>query len=272
MRLTAVLLAVLPVIATAQQQQKPLGETVQSWFDKAKSYIPNAASAPVASTAAKAAASTNIVHLTNDNWKSVLKPSTSDPFQGPETWMVFISGGNKTCYGRCAGVEEAWNKSAALLAADPSSPRLAYLNCDQQPVLCATWAAGPPTIWHVQLPVPGPDQSTPATTVRIIGLNTTTTTAVDIIEIHSRKTYENKPVYEGALHPFNGWVAQYGLLTPLGYTLYVFANVPSWAFMIGISMFSRYYMSRRAGGGAEDNPARRSAPLGGAPAANEPTG
>ncbi|KAI4182301.1 MAG: hypothetical protein L6R41_006066 [Letrouitia leprolyta] len=243
MRLTAILLAVaLPLTATAQQQ-KPLTETLQSWFEKAKSYLPNnvAAPAPIASTAAKVA-STNIVHLTNENWKSVLKPSTSDPFQGPETWMVFISGGNKTCYGRCAGVEQAWNKSASLLAADPSSPQLAYLNCDQQPVLCATWAAGPPSIWHIQIPVARADQSRPATTVRIIGLNTTTTTAINIIELHSQKKYEKRPVYEGALHPFNGWVAQYGLLTPLGYTLYVFANVPSWAFMIGISMFSRYYM------------------------------
>ncbi|KAL9003448.1 MAG: hypothetical protein Q9188_003675 [Gyalolechia gomerana] len=240
MRLAAVLIAVLPLTVTAQQQ-KPLGEKLQSWFDKAKSYIPNAASAPVASTAAKAASS-NVVQLTKDNWRSVLTPSTSDPFQGPESWMVFISGGNKTCYGKCAGLEQAWSKSSALLAADPSSPRLAYINCDKQPVLCAIWAAGPPTIWHIQLPIAQADQSTPATTIRIIGLNTTTTTAIDIIHIHTQRTYEKKPVYEGALHPFNGWVVHYGLLTPLGYTLYVFANVPSWAFMIGISMFSRYIM------------------------------
>ncbi|KAL9029305.1 MAG: hypothetical protein Q9196_002445 [Gyalolechia fulgens] len=242
MRLTPVLIAVLPLTVTAEQQ-KPLGGSLQTWFewfDKAKSYIPNAASAPL-STAAKAASS-NVVSLTKDNWKSVLKPSTSDQFEGPESWMIFISGGNKTCYGKCGGVEQAWNKASALLAVDPSSPRLAYINCDKQPVLCSIWATGPPKIWHVQLPVAQADQSTPATTVRIIGLNTTTTTAVDITQIHTKRTYENKPVYEGALHPFNGWVAQYGLLTPLGYTLYLFAIVPSWAFMIGISMFSRYFM------------------------------
>ncbi|KAL8900359.1 MAG: hypothetical protein Q9207_005729 [Kuettlingeria erythrocarpa] len=269
MRLTASLLAILP-LAIAAQQQKPLGENVQSWFEKAKSYIPNAASAPIASTAAKAAAS-NVVPLTKDNWQSVLTPSTTDPFEGPESWMVFFSGGNKTCYGKCAGVEQAWNESAALMAVDPSSPRLAHVNCDRQPVLCASWSAGPPTIWYIQLPITQADQSKPATTIRIVGLNTTSTTAKDIVKIYTEKTYEKKPVYEGALHPFDGWVAQYGLLMPLGYVMYGFANIPSWAFMIGISMFSRYIMSKRTGGPQQEvNQAQRSAPLGGAPPANEP--
>ncbi|KAL8720466.1 MAG: hypothetical protein Q9181_007907 [Wetmoreana brouardii] len=239
MRLSAFLLALLPItVATAQQQQQ---KPPQSWLDKVKSYIPKAASAPVASAAAKAAAN-SVVTLTNDNWRSVLTPSTTDPSEGPESWMVFFSGGNKTCYGRCTGVEKAWNESAALLATDPSAPKLAYVNCDKSPVLCTTWAAAAPTIWHIQLPVVAPDQSKPATTIRILGLNTTTTTARDIVKIHSEKTYEKRPVYEGALHPFDGWVAKSGLSVPLGYVLFAFANVPSWAFMIVISMGSRYVM------------------------------
>ncbi|KAL9595363.1 MAG: hypothetical protein Q9219_006489 [cf. Caloplaca sp. 3 TL-2023] len=267
MRLTLSLLALLPFTIVAQEQ-KPLRDRVTSLFNKAKGYIPNAASAPVASTAAKAAAS-NVTPLTKNNWQSVLTPSTTEPLEGPETWMVFFTGGNKSCYGRCAGVEKAWNESATILAADPSSPKLAYANCDKQPILCATWAAAPPTIWYIQLPVAKPDQSTPATTVRIVGLNTTTATAADIVKIHTQKTYEKRPVYESDLHPFNGWVARYGLLTPLGYVLYTFANVPSWAFMIIISMFSRYIM-RVVGPQQEVNRAQRSAPLGGAPPANEP--
>ncbi|KAL8645973.1 MAG: hypothetical protein Q9210_006408 [Variospora velana] len=268
MRLSASLLALLLPMGMAAQQQKPLGENLQSWFDKAKSYLPNAATAPIASTAAKAAA-TNVVPLTKDNWQSVLTPSTTDPFEGPETWMVFFTGGNKTCYGRCAGVEKAWNESAALLAADPSSPKLAYADCDKQSVLCSAWTAAAATIWYIQLPIAQPDQSKPATTIRIIGLNTTTTTASDIVKIHTEKTYEKRPVYEGALHPFDGWVAQYGLLLPLGYVLYGFANIPSWTFMIVISMGSRYIMSKRTGG-MQAGSAQRSAPLGGAPPANEP--
>ncbi|KAI4117702.1 MAG: hypothetical protein LQ345_002126 [Seirophora villosa] len=267
MRLSASLLALLP-LTIAAQQQKPLGENLQSWLEKAKSYLPNAATAPIASTAAKAAA-TNVVPLTKDNWRSVLTPSTSDPFQGPESWMVFVTGGNKTCYGKCAAVEKAWNESAALMAADPSSPKLASFDCDKQPVLCTMWVAAAPTIWHIELPIAQPDQSKPATTVHIVGLNTTTTTASDIVKIHAEKTYAKRPVYEGALHPFDGWVAQYGLLMPLGYVLYVFANVPSWAFMIVISMGSRYMISKRVGG-SQAGSARGSAPVGGAPPANEP--
>ncbi|KAL8783474.1 MAG: hypothetical protein Q9213_004611 [Squamulea squamosa] len=269
MRLTTSLLPLLPLL-TAAQQQKPLSESLQSWFEKAKSYIPSAATAPITSTAAKAAAN-NVVTLTQSNWQSVLSPSSSNPSQGPEEWMVLFSGGNKSCYGRCAGVEKAWNESAALLAANPTAPHLAYVHCDRTPVLCTTWAVGVPTIWHIQLPVTGADQSRPATTIRKLGLNSTTVTAADIVKIHAEKTYEKRPVYEGALHPFDGWAAKAGLNVPLGYVLYAFANVPSWAFMIVISMGSRYFMSKRMGGGQADvNRAQRSAPLGGAPPANEP--
>ncbi|KAI4228897.1 MAG: hypothetical protein L6R36_001315 [Xanthoria steineri] len=269
MRLTtSSLLVILPLLTAAQQQQKPLSENLQEWFEKAKSYIPSTATAPVASTAAKAAAN-NVETLTTSNWQSVLSPSSdSDPSQGPEEWMVLFSGGNKSCYGRCAGVEKAWNESAALLAADPTAPNLAYVHCDQSPILCTTWAASVPTIWHIQLPVTGADQSTPATTIRKLGLNTTTVTAADIVKIHAEKTYEKRPVYEGALHPFDGWAAKAGLNVPLGYVLYAAANIPSWAFMIVISMGSRYVMSKRTGGGPPG--AGRSAPLGGAPPANEP--
>ena len=240
MRLQASLLLALP-LAVVAQQQKPLGANLQSWFEKAKSYIPSAASAPVASSAAKIAAS-NVVPLTKENWKQVITSSATDPFDGPETWMVFFTGGNKTCYGHCTGVEQAWNESAAILARDPSAPKLASANCDKSPVLCAMWSAGPPTIWHIQLPISQPDQSTAATTVHIVGLNTTTTTAKDIVQIHTAKTYEKTPAYEGALHPFNGWVAKFGLIQPFAYVMYGFANVPSWAFMIVISMVSRSIM------------------------------
>ncbi|KAL8977803.1 MAG: hypothetical protein Q9205_006472 [Flavoplaca limonia] len=268
MRLTtSALLLILPFL-TAAQQQKPLSESLQSWIEKAKSYIPSADTAPVAATAAKAA-NNNVVTLKSSNWQSVLSPSESaDPSQGPEEWMVLFSGGNKSCYGRCARVEKAWNESIVLFAADPTAPHLAYVHCDQSPVLCTTWAASVPTIWHIQLPVPTADQSRPATTIRKLGLNTTTVTAGDIVKIHAEKTYEKRPVYEGALHPFDGWAARAGLNGPLGYVLYAAANIPSWAFMILLSMGSRYVMSRRTGGG-QARP-QQSAPLGGAPPANEP--
>jgi len=239
MRLPATLLVALPAIAAAQQQ-KPLGENLQSWFDKAKSYIPIGVKEPVAAGAAKVA-SKNITPLTSDNWQSTFSPTTSSN-KSPEEWMVLVSGGNKSCYGQCAGVEKAFNETAAVFIADPTAPNLGYINCDTEPILCAIWAAGPAAIWHIQRPIAHSGQSTPATTIRIIKLNTTTTTTGEITAIHTRKTYDKEVAYEGAFHPFDGWLARYYLNQPVGTGLYYFSLIPSWLFMIVISMASRNLM------------------------------
>ena len=244
MRASTHLFLVLPALAAAQQQ-KPLLENVQEqaqvWFDIAKSYLPGAVIAPI-STGAANVATKNVTPLTTDNWETVLSASVSSANKGPETWMVMISGGNKTCYGGCEGVEKAWNESAALFAVDPTAPNLAHVNCDVQAILCSTWLANAPSIWYIQLPITRADQSNPATTIHIISLNTTTTTAQDIVQIHTEKNYEKAPLYEGAFHPFDGWVSKAMLNKPMGYILYAFSVIPSWAFMILISMGSRTIM------------------------------
>ena len=240
MRLSNSLVFGLPALAAAQFQI-PLGETFNAYVDKAKSYIPGVVSSPIQAGAARIAAA-NVVPITKENWQSVLTPSTKSPRKGPEEWMILVSGGNKTCYGMCDGIETAWNESASIFAADPTAPKLGYINCDTNAVLCAIWTANPPKIWHIQLPITKADQSKPATTIRIISLNTTTTTAQEIVAIHTGKTYEKTPVYEGYFHPFDGILAQYGLNVPVGWMLFAFAMVPSWAFMIGISLFSRTVM------------------------------
>lgn len=156
--------------------------------------------------------------------------------------MVLVSGGNKSCYGQCAGVEKAFNETAAVFIADPTAPNLGYINCDTEPILCAIWATGPAAIWHIQRPIAHSDQSTPATTIRIIKLNTTTTTTGEITAIHIGKTYEKEAAYEGAFHPFDGWLARYHLNQLVGTGLYYFSLIPSWLFMIVISMASRNLM------------------------------
>lgn len=114
MRCTPTFLLALPAIVAAQQQ-KPLQDTVQGWFNKAKSYIPSSVSSPIDAGAARVAAE-KVTPLTRDNWVSTLTPSDSSAFSdGPEEWMVFISGGNKTCYGRCEGVEQAWKVRSLLI-------------------------------------------------------------------------------------------------------------------------------------------------------------
>lgn len=48
--------------------------------------------------------------------------------------------------------------------------------------------------------------------------------------------------YEGPFHPFDGFLAKVGATEPLAHVLYYIGKVPSWAFMIGMSFFSRQYM------------------------------
>lgn len=129
-----------------------------------------------------------------------------------------------------------------LFAKDPTSPNLGYLNCEQERVLCSIWAAGTPTIWHLQLPEAQAGEPRPAAPLHIVYLNTTTVTPETIYKIHSEKTYEKDAPYEGALHPLDGWLAKYGLNVPLGYVMYGFSLIPSWLFMIAISFFSRTIM------------------------------
>lgn len=70
-------------------------------------------------------------------------------------------------------------------------------------------------------------------------MNSTTVTPEEIYQIHSKKNFEMVPLYEGAMHPTDGWLAKYNLNIPFGYAIYAIGTIPSWVFMIGISFFSR---------------------------------
>lgn len=285
MHLTPSLLLALPALAAAQQ--KPIVEQASDWFAHLKDYVSNAipttaasaasaaagvAKDPLAASAASIAART-VTPLTMANYESFLTPSPTSP---QNEYMIFISGGNKTCGGHCHHLEKVWNETASILAADPTAPKLGYVNCDSQGVLCATWMAKPPTIWHVQRPVAKEDQSTPASTIYVNYLNVTTTTVGDMVSLHSGKKYETGVLYEGYFHPLDGPLAQMGVNKIVGYIIFGFGMVPSWAFMVIISMVSRTIISRRNGPNPnvarqmqEERAGRGNAPMGGAPAANE---
>ena len=261
MRASAIVLA-LPALACAQQQV-PLVDQVKGWFAKASDTISSAIPStpqsipvpdPVAS-AAKAVAALNVHKITVSNYKDILVPGAATASPGLEEWMVFSTGANKTCMGKCERAETAWNESIALISASSSPPNLGLIDCEADPVLCLAWAIRPATVLHFLLPQPLSDQSTPATTFRPIYLNRTTVTAPEIAAIHLEEKYKEKEVYEGIFHPFDGPLAKYGLTVPAGYVLWGFNQSPSWLFMVVISMGSRTLMSRRAGIG-RDAPAR----------------
>ncbi|KAL4764046.1 uncharacterized protein BDW70DRAFT_130255 [Aspergillus foveolatus] len=240
------LLALLPALTVAEEQV-PLADRVQGWFNKAKSYLPTATPViPVAEKVAevpkKVIQEKTVTPFNATNWQSLLEPAAD-----AQDWLVFITGGNKTCFGRCGKAEEAFNQSVLLFAADPTSPNLGYLDCESNQLLCSAWSAGAPSVWYFKVPQVQTTEERPSTPLHIVYVNATTVTPESIYKIHAEKTYENKPAYEGAFHPTDGWLAQYGLLVPLGYVIYGFGVVPSWLFMIVISMASRTMMSRRLG-------------------------
>lgn len=241
MRFSSATYLALPMLAAAAQQQSPIDqikEQAQYYFNKFSSFIPNPNLQHPVDAAASKLGSKNVNILTIDNWKSTLQPSTRPNSETPEEWWVLITGGNKTCYGQCAQVETAFNETAAIFAATKSHPHLAYVNCDYQPILCNSWAAGPPTMWILEVGVPGSPVD-----IHILNLNTTTTNAKMLTELYTKRSWTNRPKYEGYFHPFDGLIAQYGLAQPFAYVIWIFSVIPSWAFMIGVSFLSRTMMS-----------------------------
>lgn len=106
MRLTP-FFAILPALAAAQEQV-PLGDRVQGWFNKAKSYLPTAT--PVIPAVEKVVEQKiqqkAVTPFNLTNWQAALAPAAK-----PQELLLFVSGGNKTCFGRCERPNKAFNVS-----------------------------------------------------------------------------------------------------------------------------------------------------------------
>jgi hypothetical protein len=247
MRFSSTLLLALPALAVAEEQV-PLLDRVKGFFNKAtaavSSSIPAAPSAPVEAAAAKAAEAVQYP-LTLENWKDVLTvdPTVSAP--ATQEWLIFATGGNSTCYGFCGPVTKAWNASVPLIAAQPNAPKLGYIDCETENILCNSWSIGAPSLYHFRIPKPLADQSAPVPEVRYRPLNRTSTTTETFKTLILNKELESIPPYEGIFHPFNGALQQYNLAIPYGYATWGLAKMPSWLPMILISFFSRTFMGKR---------------------------
>jgi len=259
MRFETVLLA-LPALAAAQQQI-PLLDQLQGYYKQASAkvadYLPKAPPAPVAPNAPKvtdmaasAISAAAVERLTLDNYNTVLKAGAATSSPGIEEWLIFVTGGNKSCFGLCQYAETEFNKSVPFLEASRNAPHLGMISCETDAILCNAWALGPPSLIHMLIPQPLEDQSMPATTVRSIPLNRTSVTAHEIAAIHTEEKYKELKPYDGFWHPFDGPLAKFGLNIPIGYAIWGFSQIPSWMFMIGVSFLSRSIMSKRMGGGA----------------------
>lgn len=108
MRIATLLAAALPLLVSAQQQI-PLLDTLKGYAfsiqDKIDSKV-NGATRIGASTFASAA----VTELTMSNWRDVLTHrGGASEGDAPEAWMVFVTGGNKSCHGRCGTIDKAWD-------------------------------------------------------------------------------------------------------------------------------------------------------------------
>lgn len=102
MRFTT-LAALLPALALAQEQV-PLADRVQGWFNKAKAYVPTAVPADPIVKMAEKVSERRVTPVTMQNWESILTPAAR-----AQDWYIFVTGGQKTCFGRCEHAEKAFN-------------------------------------------------------------------------------------------------------------------------------------------------------------------
>lgn len=238
MRVSTLSILALPLLAAAQQDPFEQAKAqAQYWFEKITSYIPNPSKAHTAPAAAAKVGGKALNILTLNDWEHTIRSSVKPASTTPEEWWVLITGGNKTCFGQCGQIETAFNETAALWSFNPTAPNLAYLNCENQPVLCNSWGAGPPSLWIMEVSAP------PAPVdVRVQRLNSTTTDVKTFTDLHATKEWKALKLHDGYFQPFDGPLAQYGVAIPLGYVFWFFNIVPSWLFMVMISFLSRSFM------------------------------
>lgn len=113
MRVSTTLVATLLPALISANDQAPLKDKAEGWLNKAKAYVASAAPEipnPIDAGAAKVAATkVEKINIRNYQRKLVSKPT------GEEEWMIYITGGNKTCHGRCERADTTWNASQTPL-------------------------------------------------------------------------------------------------------------------------------------------------------------
>ncbi|KAI1843083.1 hypothetical protein JX265_005136 [Neoarthrinium moseri] len=231
----------LPLLASAQDVPEYQAQ-FQNYLDKFMSYVPNPSkSDPIGAAQAKAG-SLKMDILTLNNWRDVLYSHVTPQTETPEETWVLITGGNKTCFGHCEKVETAFNQTAAKFALTPGAPHTALLNCENEPVLCNSWSAPTGALWIFEMLPPPAEINLYAKR-----FNLTTVTSDDFAQLQKEGHKTNAKLHDGIFHPINGWFAQNGVQTPVGYVLWFFNLVPSWLFMVVVSMVSRTMMGNRMG-------------------------
>lgn len=181
-----------------------------------------------------------IENLTLGNWKDTVYAPVKPDASSPEEWYILVTGGNKSCYGHCGKLDTAFTESAVKLATQAKSPHLARLDCEEEQVLCNSWSASAGSIWVFEmLPAPAPID------VYWKPLNLSTVTTQTILDLQAKPVKENFRLIDSYFHPFDGVLAEYRVAVPIGYVLWAFNVIPSWAMMLLVSFLSRSVINRQ---------------------------
>jgi hypothetical protein len=241
----ATLAAVLPAFASAQGDSGDYVAQFQNFIGNLGSKIPHTGiHDPVAAMEAKLG-SLRLHTLTKENWWETLHEGVTPQTTTPVEWWILMSGRNVTCSGRCGPLEQAFNETAAKFALTPGSPKMAYLNCDDQPLLCSSWMIGAGHIWAVDL-LPNPED------VEVykhrFNVTQATSEVMTSLRVDDKAADERWTPIDSVFDPWKGTVAKLGLGMPFAYILWFFNIFPNWLFMLVVSFVSRSMMSRRMQG------------------------
>lgn len=100
----SVLLALPLLGAAAEGPFDQYKAQFQNFMDNFGSYIPNPNKHDPVHAAEAKAGSMKMNVLTLDNWRETLYSPVKQGAATPEEWWVFITGGNKTCFGNPPGL------------------------------------------------------------------------------------------------------------------------------------------------------------------------
>lgn len=125
MKTSTIFASVLFGAAFAADAQVPLKDKAQAWLDKAKSYIPSGTPSVqgVVDSAAAGAAALKVQKVNIRNYERILSPK----LEGEEEWLIYSTGGNKSCFGHCSRADDAWNVSN-MIAPGSASLTQTYRN------------------------------------------------------------------------------------------------------------------------------------------------
>lgn len=121
---SSILVSLLPLLGAAQEFEQYKAQ-FQNFLGQFGSYLPNPNKHdPIGAAEAKIGEMKMDV-LTLNNWRETLYSPVRPEATTPEEWWVFITGRNKTCFGRLAPL----NRSLVLRLLRPGGSRLTAVLC-----------------------------------------------------------------------------------------------------------------------------------------------